>query len=539
MVLLYYTKMRRYALPEIYGRCFTLRKVVIGIAFVLLFLVMIMLNFAPDTLSLLIIILMGLIAAVGYLIGLMPIAQFISGFHNARRNIERIMAVQSASVWLSVQQVDLFFRQKTLDGLFSEYVNKVNVQSTEGRVVSDLEEIINTDSLALRSWQSVMVQIPGTFTALGMLGTFIGLITGISTIGFSSVDAALSSIELLLTGIRTAFYTSIVGVVFSIVFNLIYRILWNSMVRELGIFLEDFHLHILPSVEEQERSLQYRFQQHVMERLDQLPKDRGLSMSAFGIESGDAGNEQRIMPEIRAGMKKGEFIFYIQPRYDLNTRKIIGGETLVRWNHSELGIVTPAVFLPVVERNGFIVQIDRYIWEEVCKTIRRWIDAGIRPLPLSLNVSKTDILAMDVGAYLVELVHKYHVPPRCLEVEIAQTAYLQCGAVTKDTETVLLQNGFRVSVDGFTGDFVSVGVPDQTEADALRLDLRNIPKNEPESISSIFAQAQRLKCTLVAQGIETPEQLALLRKCGCAEGQGYYLNKPQSVKDFETAVSEQ
>lgn len=173
---------------------------------------------SPDPFSLVVTAIMLLVVLAGYLLGMIPSAMFTAGFRKGRKNIRDIAAVQTDSTWLVAQNAESVFDQKILDQLYRNYVDHVKQQEEEGLIPRDIEEVINEDSLALRSWQPVMHQIPGSLTALGLLGTFIGLVTGISQIGFSSVDAALSSIEVLLSGIRTAFFTSIVGVIFSLLF---------------------------------------------------------------------------------------------------------------------------------------------------------------------------------------------------------------------------------------------------------------------------------------------------------------------------------
>ena len=221
--------------------------------------------------------------------------------------------------------------------------------------------------------------------------------------------------------------------------------------------------------------------------------------------------------------------------YDLNTRKIIGGEALVRWKHSKLGMVSPAVFIPVLEKNGYITKLDQYIWEEVCKTIRLWLDQGLRPVPISCNVTKTDILAMDVNEVFEDLIKKYRIPPRGLEIEISQKAYMEARDTTSREEEMLRENGFRVVLDGFDGDYIGLNIPEKFEADAMKLDLRAI-NNNIGAINGIFSQGRELGIDISVEGIESMEQLSALRKAGCLEGQGYYFSKPVSVDEFIAMV---
>lgn len=178
---------------------------------------------------------------LGIIYGLIPVLTFTQGLLTGQKSIQRASEAEEKSVWITALQMDRFFRQKKMDQLFREYRDKVKQQRQNGQIVSDLEDILNEDVLALYSWQGVVAQIPGTLTGLGILGTFIGLLRGLRNINFVTVEAALSSVQSILTGIDTAFYTSIAGVILSILFNISNNILRNTMDREMGIFLEVFH----------------------------------------------------------------------------------------------------------------------------------------------------------------------------------------------------------------------------------------------------------------------------------------------------------
>ena len=194
-------------------------------------------------------------------------------------------------------------------------------------------------------------------------------------------------------------------------------------------------------------------------------------------------------------------------------------------------MVSPAVFVPILEQNGYITKLDQYIWEAVCRTIRGWIDVGMRPVPISVNVTKTDILAMDVSENFLELLKKYRIPPRSLEIEIAENAYLQSHGNVGEVEESLRQNGFRVVIDGFNGDFLTLDLGGGFSADAVKLDLRDVDNNQ-QRVAAIFDQARKLQIDVCVEGIESMEQLSTLRKCGATEGQGYYFSKPVPVEEF-------
>lgn len=261
--------------------------------------------YAPNMLSMIVVAVMGVVVLLGIIYGLIPVLTFTQGLLTGQKSIQRASEAEEKSVWITALQMDRFFRQKKMDQLFREYRDKVKQQRQNGQIVSDLEDILNEDVLALYSWQGVVAQIPGTLTGLGILGTFIGLLRGLRNINFVTVEAALSSVQSILTGIDTAFYTSIAGVILSILFNISNNILRNTMDREMGIFLEVFHRVVLPTTQEQERYRSRRETRQIMDLLDRLPKKDDYSASGMRATADSAiGNERLLMPQILNGLKK-------------------------------------------------------------------------------------------------------------------------------------------------------------------------------------------------------------------------------------------
>ena len=492
--------------------------------------------YAPDEISTVFIVLMEGTIFLGVFFGIVPIIQFYRAFENGLENVERALDVQTSSTWSVIEQIDKFFHQRVLDEQFREYQEKVQSQRDSGQILADIDENINDEILGLKSWQNVIQQIPGTLTGMGILGTFIGLIIGIQGIGFVNVNAALTSVQTLLSGIQVAFYTSIAGVILSLTFNVIYRISWNIMIRNMGLFIDEFHKNVIPPVEEQMRYRERKEIKQIIDLLERLPKNGvfGVNNSNQNLQPSGFDNEKILMPQILQGLRDGEFIFYLQPIYDLNNRQVVSAEALVRWNHGKLGMVSPSVFIPILESNGYITKLDQYVWERVCATVRNWIDRGIRPVPISINVTKTDILAMDIAEFFGNMLKKYRIPPRHLEIDIAMNAYQQASESALEAESRLRENGFRVAMDGFDGDFIMLDAIGNVKADILKLDLRYFGENtNMSSLNSIFEQARKLQMTLTVEGIESMEQLNALRRFGCTEGQGFYLSRPISVEDFE------
>lgn len=202
--------------------------------------------YSPDLLSALIVGLMCIIALAGCIHGLLPTISITGGLLNGQKSIRKASETEGSSAWVAALQIDRFFQQKTLDGLFEDYREKVQHQRETGQIVSDLDEVLNEDVLALHTWKGVIAQLPGTLTGLGILGTFVGLLLGLRGISFVTVEAALGSVQSILAGINTAFYTSIAGVILSILFNITNNVLRTIMNRETGLFLEEFHKSVFP-----------------------------------------------------------------------------------------------------------------------------------------------------------------------------------------------------------------------------------------------------------------------------------------------------
>lgn len=496
--------------------------------------------YSPDAMSVAFSVVMVVILVIASIKGIYPLMQYSTGLQNGLDSIDRASGVQTSSPFLAILDMDSFFGQPVLDEMFSSYQEKIREQRNSGQLLSDVEDYINEDVLAVRSWQGITNQIPATLTGIGILGTFVGLITGISGLHFQTADEAVVSVEQLLSGIEVAFYTSIVGLTLGLLFNITHRFAWNTMTRHLALFLETFHQDVIPSVEEQKLYRERRDVTQIISLLERIPKTTyfGSSMPSSQMNA-TAQDEQTLMPQIIADMKSGRFTFYLQPQCDLNSRRIVGAEALVRWNHVTLGVVSPAVFMPILEKNGYVTKVDQYIWDSVCRQIRERIDSGAKVLPVTVNVTKTDILSLDVPGIFLNLTKKYQLPPRYLVIDIAETAYLQSYGAVSEAEKTLIDAGFSVVVDGFDGDYMKIGNVGKILADTAKLDLRLLEgKITQANIEQIITKMDTMYFSITAEGIESMEQLQILKKCGCRQGQGYFFSKPMSVEDFEKVIDE-
>ena len=503
-----------------------MRKVIIILSAFFAVICVLLTVIAPDYLSMAIIVLMDVAVALGFIFGILPTLRYSQGFRSGQKSIENALDINADYIWTAVKNTTPFFKQKKLDDVFDDYLQNVQEQRDSGVIISDIEDSINEDMLAVHSWRGVVLQISGILTALGLLGTFLGLVTGISSVAFSSAEA---TIETLLRGIATAFYTSIVGVILSILFNVAYRFVWNMMLREYQLFTDKFHMHIQPSAEEQIRAKQYLNTEKMIEALNVLRTNSSLNLNRT---STDPAQEQRMMIDILSGLRHGEFTFLLEPVCNLSDRSVIKAESKLQWNHGVLGPVQPSVYMPIVESDGFIAKLDQHLWDDVCQTIREWVDIGIHPVPVILNIRKTDLLALDVYDCLRTMMDSYDLEPRYIEVALDESAYAICHDEAMKAEKQFIANGFKVTINNFSGNLVKLG---ETSADEICLDLNALA--EENDVESIFSQAAKARLKLTCEGISSAKELADVKRYGCLEGRGIHLYPEMTRDEFEKLMN--
>ena len=259
---------------------------------------------------------------------------------------------------------------------------------------------------------------------------------------------------------------------------------------------------------------------------------------------GKQEEEIRLLSEIQEGIENDEFTFYIQPQYDITKLKIVGGESLVRWEHGEQGMVSPGIFIPVLEKNGFIADLDQVVWEKVCKWLKDCIDKGYQPVPISVNVSRIDIFSIDVPAFLISMVEKYNVPKELLKIEITESAYAEDGAAIIETVNRLRDYGFVVMMDDFGSGYSSLNMLKSVPVDVLKMDMRFLEINENEEekgigiLESVINMARQMRIPIVVEGVETQAQENLLKKMGCCYTQGFFYYRPMPLEVFEELISD-
>lgn len=249
-------------------------------------------------------------------------------------------------------------------------------------------------------------------------------------------------------------------------------------------------------------------------------------------------DEQLIVSDMKKALAEGQFTAYFQPKYDLKTDEIVGAEALVRWIHPEKGFMTPDSFIPLFEKNGFITDMDLYIWELCCQKIKAWRDAGNVTTPVSINVSRTDIYDPNLPQMILALVQKYELSPRDLHLEITESAYTENPEQLVETVSKLKKYGFIIEMDDFGTGYSSLNMLSELPIDILKLDMRFIQKEEKKHrdrsiLSFIISLAKWMDLKVVAEGIETAVQVQLLQSLSCEYAQGYYYAKPMPQEQFE------
>lgn len=251
--------------------------------------------------------------------------------------------------------------------------------------------------------------------------------------------------------------------------------------------------------------------------------------------------EQKIINAMEMAIQNKEFTLYLQPKYDIEKGAIIGAEALVRWISLENGFISPGDFIPVFENNGFVYEVDKFIWEESCRYLRKWLDEGREVHPISVNVSRIDLYDPKLVQHLVDLREKYQLPSQYLELEITESAY------TEDPEQIititrqLREAGFVILMDDFGTGYSSLNMLKDIQIDVLKLDMGFLKSSDYSAkggniLTAILKMAESLKIQTIAEGVETKEQVEFLKSIGCKYVQGFYYSKPLPVDEFEKLI---
>lgn len=248
--------------------------------------------------------------------------------------------------------------------------------------------------------------------------------------------------------------------------------------------------------------------------------------------------EQEITDAMNDALRDEQFVVYYQPKYSLVDNCMSGAEALVRWKHPEWGFLPPGEFIPLFEKNGFIHKLDAYVWERVCKQLRDWQNAGIPVVPVSVNVSRSDIYHNDLANIFLDLTRKYGISPSLLHIEVTESAYSHNPSQIISTVDELRSLGFAIEMDDFGSGYSSLNMLSRMDLDVLKLDAGFIryeasKSGERSIMSDVIRLAHRLNLSVVAEGVETRDQVNRLRLIGCDCIQGYFFARPMPASEFE------
>lgn len=248
--------------------------------------------------------------------------------------------------------------------------------------------------------------------------------------------------------------------------------------------------------------------------------------------------EQRIVNSMKSALDGNEFVLYLQPKYGLQENTIEGAEVLVRWLSPSRGMVSPGEFIPIFERNGFIIKLDYYVWEKTCQLIAKWLKEGRNPEPVSVNISRVSLYNPRLVEIICGLVEKYQISPRLLQLELTESAYTNNPQAIREMMEKFQKAGFSILMDDFGSGYSSLNVLKDIAVDILKIDMKFLSDTDKQGrseniLASVVRMAKWLNMPVVAEGVERREQVDFLRSIGCEYVQGYYFAKPMPVKEYE------
>ena len=252
--------------------------------------------------------------------------------------------------------------------------------------------------------------------------------------------------------------------------------------------------------------------------------------------------EQFIINEVNRAIEEEQFEVYLQPKINLVTDRSYGAEALVRWNHPEKGMMSPGEFIPVYERNGIIGRLDQYMWCHVCMLLRKWLDEGKTPNPISVNVSRVNIYNPHLIKIFKKLLTEFQIPAELLNLELTESAFMEDQDLIMKTMSSLHRLGFKIMMDDFGSGYSSLNVLTDMEVDYLKVDMKFLQDQEfngkgEKVLTSVIRMAKWLHLPSIVEGVETTEQVDFLKCIGCEYAQGYYYAKPMPVADYEKFIA--
>ena len=253
--------------------------------------------------------------------------------------------------------------------------------------------------------------------------------------------------------------------------------------------------------------------------------------------------DKMLVLDVKEGLPKGEFIFYVQPQVQEKTGKIIGGEALVRWLHNGK-LISPGRFIPILEKTGYVFAVDCCVWESVAKWLRDLQRRGIQPVPVSVNVSRVDFYFTDIAEHFINLVRQYDIDPSLMGIEITESAFTDNTDSILDAIKRLHDAGFHILMDDFGSGSSSLSMLHTMNLDVLKTDVQFMSKNNQDNraisiVESVISMAHMIGMTVVTEGVETEDQKENLISLGGNFAQGYYFYRPMPVEEFEKLIADE
>ena len=249
-------------------------------------------------------------------------------------------------------------------------------------------------------------------------------------------------------------------------------------------------------------------------------------------------DESYITDQMYEALEKNQFRLFLQPKVQISSGRIVGAEALVRWQHPTDGLILPGRFVPLFERNGFIVRLDSYVWDQTCQTLRTWLDKRYDPMPISVNMSRLHFNDDDLPNKLISLMNKYNLPRHMLELELTESAFFANEPRLMRLMDELQAAGFVFSMDDFGTGYSSLSTLRDLPFSVVKLDRAFISDGINNRRGQIVARntismAHDLDMSIVAEGVETKEHARFLLNNGCNCAQGYYYSRPVDTSEFE------
>ena len=256
-------------------------------------------------------------------------------------------------------------------------------------------------------------------------------------------------------------------------------------------------------------------------------------------------HRERLLEDFHSCLENNCFRVYLQPKFNIRREEpyLASAEALVRWVHPELGMISPAEFIPLLEESGLVLELDRFVWKHTAAYIRSWKDRFGVSVPVSVNVSRVDMLATNLKEIFRQILDEYRLEPSDLMLEITESAYTGSSDPVIETALALREMGFMIEMDDFGTGYSSLGMLNRLPIDALKLDMSFVrtafagEKRDTRIIQLILDIAKILGVPVIAEGVETEEQLLALKDLGCDLAQGYFFSRPVPGDEFDSFIT--